>query len=161
MIFPVITSFALTIQEAVKKKLSDIEYLAIKEKDGKLRTNTGQQADGGTGNAAILTAGSGKDLYLAKAQVTVRLDTTSILILGEVTLVANSVIKDRWEFSMDDSVATSAGGILTLTHDFAVQGIKVATTETIVINVVTSDAVFDIAGTLVGFEEDTGESPAV
>jgi len=142
------------------KRLSDIEYLAIKEFDSKLVTNTGQQADGGTGNAAILTASGGKDLYLARAKVIARIDVVSNIILGEVTLVANSVIKDRWEFSAHHSTQV-AGSILTLEHEFAVQGIKVAATQTIVIDVVSSDADYDITGTLVGFEEDTGASPAV
>jgi len=154
MVFPWV-SF---LQER-KKRLSDIEYLAIKEFDGKLVTNTGQQADGGTGNAATLTASSGKDLYLAKAQVTVRVDADTLLIVGEITLVANAVIKDRWEFSFAGDVGNP--GQLTQTHDFAVKGIKVAATQTIVIDVVSSNVDFDITGTLVGIEETTGESPAV
>lgn len=143
------------------KRLSDIEFLAIKEFDGKLVTNTGQQADGGTGNAATLTASGGKDLYLAEAQVTVRLDIASALILGEITLVANAVIKDRWEFSFEDQGGGSSTGQITQTHDFIVKGIKVAATQTIILDVVASNADFDITGTLVGFEEDAGASPAV
>ena len=155
MVFPWI-SF---LQER-KKRLSDIEYLAIKEFGGKLVTNTGQQADGGTGNTATLTASGGKDLYLAKAQVTVRLDALSNIIVGEVTLVApTGTILDRREFSFG---STSTGqGVLVQTHDFAVKGVKVAATQTIVIDVVSSDVDFDITGTLVGFEEDTGGDPTV
>lgn len=142
-----------------RKSLSDIEYLAIKEFDGKLVTNTDQQADGGTGNTATLTASAGKDLYLAKAQVTVRVDVGTVLILGEITLVANGVVKDRWEFAMAHSAQVTTPN--EITHDFAVKGIKVAATETIVIDVVISNVDFDIDGTLVGFEETTGESPQV
>ncbi len=143
------------------KRLSDIEYLAIKEFDGKLVTNTGEQADGGTGNTATLTASSGKDLYLAKASVTVRLDALSSLIVGEITLVANSVVIDRWEFSALNEGSTSASAAFDLQHDFTVAGIKVAATQTIVIDVVASNADFDITGTLVGIEETTGASPAI
>jgi len=143
-----------------KGKLSDIEYLAIKEFDSKLVTNTGQQADGGTGNTATLTASSGKDLYLAKAKVTVRIDVDTNIILGEVTLVANSVIKDRWIFS-GAAGATGSGTTGEMVYEFAVQGIKVAATQTIVLDVVASNVDFDITGTLVGIEETTGETPAV
>ena len=142
------------------RRLSDIEYLSIKEFDGKLVTNTDEQADGGTGNTATLTASGGKDLYLVKAKVTVKIDIITNLIQGEITLVANSVIKDRWEFSGFHSTS-SAGSMLTLDHEFAVQGIKVAATQTIVLDVVSSNADFDIMGTLVGFEEATGASPAI
>ena len=141
-----------------RKRLSDIEYLSIKEFDSKLVTNTGQQADGGTGNAATLTASSGKDLYLAKAQATVRTDTATTIILAEITLVVNGVIKDRWEYS---NTTSTTSGQTSQPHDFAVQGVKVAATQTIILDVVASNVDFDITGTLVGFEETTGESPAV
>ena len=143
--------------------MSDIEFLAKKEFDGKLVTNTGQQADGGTGNAAILTASSGKDLYLAKASVTLRMDAVSTsFLLPEVTLVANGVVKDRVEAT---ALANSSSGpdlaVNALKYEFTVQGIKVATTETIVIDVVSSDVDIDITGTLVGFEETTGDDPTI
>ena len=145
------------------RKLSDIEYLSIKEFDGKLVTNTGQQADGATGNTATLTASSGKDLYLAKASVTLRADAAQAGVpLFEVTLVANGVIVDRCEATYQ---ANSSNGPpftpVNLKYDFTVQGIKVAATQTIVIDVVTSDASVDISGTLVGFEEITGDNPAI
>jgi len=136
----------------------DIAFLSKKTFGGKLVTNTGEQADGGTGNTATLTASSGKDLYLAKAKVTVRMDAATSLIVGEVTLVVNSVIKDRWVFS--GSAEAGVGGTTgELQHEFAVQGVKVAATQTIVIDVVASDADYDITGTLVGFEETTGDDP--
>jgi len=144
-----------------KGKLSDIEFLAIKEFDTKLVKNTDVQDDGGTGNCATLTASSGKDLYLAKAKVTVRMDAESLLILGEITLVADGVIVDRWYFSgvsLQAGVGSSSGIIQ---HEFIIAGIKVAATKTIVIDVVTSDADFDIQGTLLGFEETTGDSPQI
>lgn len=144
-----------------RARLSDIEFLSKKEFDSKLVTNTGQQADGGTGNTATLTASSGKDLYLAKAHVTVRVDQTTNLLAGEVTLVANGVIKDRWEFSGSHPGNTDAGAVLVMDHDFIVQGVKVAATQTIVIDVVLSGLAFDIQGTLVGFEETTGETPVI
>ena len=140
------------------KKLSDIEFLAIKEFDGKLVSNTDIQDDGATGNTATLTASSGKDLYLAKAQVTVRCDTTTSLVRGDISLKANAVGKDRWRFSF---VAGTESGQIAQTHDFVVEGIKVAATQTIILDVVFSNVDFDITGTLVGFEEDTGSSPAV
>ena len=110
-----------------RKRLSDIEFLTIKEFGGKLVSNTGEQADGTTGNTATLTASGGKDLYLAKAQATFRVDAVTNLIQGEITLVANAVIKDRWIFSVSEKAGGS--GLVTLAHDFAVKGIKVAATN--------------------------------
>jgi len=144
-------------------RLSDIEFLSIKEFGNKLKTNTGQQADGGTGNTATLTASGGKDLYLAKATVTFRRDAlhTGGPRVLEVTLVANGTIKDRLEFSEVGSSTNGPWGNGGITVPFTVQGIKVLAGETIVIDVVTSNADVDISGTLVGFEEDTGTTPQV
>ncbi len=159
MVFPPVHPFS-GLEGVVKKKLSDIEFLAKKEFDGKLVTNTDEQADGGTGNTATLTASSGKDLYLAKAKVSVRVDAFTGLIQGEITLVANSVVKDRWEFSAHFDTS-DGGATLVMDHEFAVQGIKVAATQTIVIDVIASNVDFDILGTLIGFEETTGETPVI
>ena len=145
-----------------KGRLSDIEFLAIKEFGGKLVTNVSEQLDGGTGNAASLTASSGKDLYLVKGSVIITQDATSASqLLADIDLIANSVVIDTIKVQAVGGSTTGPYGPQSRRYDFVVQGIKVAATETIVIDVIASDADFDIIGTLVGFEETTGESPAI
>ena len=142
------------------RKLSDIEYLAIKEFGSKLVENTDVQNDGGTGMCATLTAASGKDLYLASAKVSIRFDTASTIIVGEITLLQNSTVVDRFYFS--GSADGGQGGTTgELQHEFTWKGGKVAATEKFEIDVVASNADFDIQGTLVGIQEATGESPAI
>jgi len=147
------------LMEGDEDLMSDMMFLAQKEKDGKLVTDTDVQDDGATGDAAILTASSGKDLYLAEASVNFTVDALTVTIItAEVTLKANGVIKDRFTYAFIGS-ATSASAHLTKNHKFAVKGVKVAATETITIDVISSDADIDIEGTLIGFEETTGADP--
>ena len=73
----------------VAKTLSDIEFLAKKEFDGKLRTAEGNVT--AAGDIATLTANSGKDMYLATAKVIfISEDTSSAAAIGdEVVLEVN------------------------------------------------------------------------
>ena len=78
------------------KKLSDIEFLSIKEFDGKLVTNVSEQLDGGTGNAAALTASGGKDLYLVKGSILITQDTGTGTSVGcDIDLIADTVVKTQ------------------------------------------------------------------
>ena len=100
-------------------------------------------------------------MYLAKASVNFNVDAlTTTIILAEVTLVANAVIKDRYTYSFVASSASNVGH-LTQNHKFPVKGIKVVATQTIVLDVVSSDVDIDIEGTLVGFEETTNDDPTI
>lgn len=143
---------------SVRRRLSDIEYLSIKEFEGKLVTNTGQKADGTTGDLATLTASSGKDMYLAKAQASIRFDATTALILGEIVLKVNGVIKDRWEWG---GVLNTETGLVEDSHNFTIVGLKVTTGQIIKLEVISSDADVDINGTIECFEETTGTSPKI
>jgi len=150
-----------------KKRLSDIEFLAIKEFDGKLKTNTNIKDDGTTGDLATLTAAAGKDMYLAKAKVIGRIDALNTVApkVIEVVLKANAVIKDRCYFNATAGSSggggASKGGNGELQYEFQVQGIKVAATQIIKLEVIASDAIVDLTGTLVCFEETTGDPPQV
>ena len=138
------------------KKLSNIEYLAIKEFGGKLVKNAGTKLDGTTGDLATLTASAGKDMYLAKAHAHVRLDAASGLILFEVQLKVNGAVEDDWI----GSAAVSSEGPTIYHYDFNI-GYKVAATEIIKLEVITSDADLDFSGSIQCIEEDTNASPAV
>ena len=141
--------------------MSDIEYLAIKEFGGKLVTNTGQQADGGTGNTATLTASSGKDLYLAKAKINIHWEntTTDSRQLCKVELQADEgagfIIKETAELSLTPQISGQPDS----QYEFIVSGIKVAATKIIKLEVTVIDAQTTVEGTITGFEETTGDDP--
>ncbi len=142
-----------------KKKLSDIEYLAIKEFGGKLRQNDGL-VNGTTGDVCTLTANTGKDMYLAWAQANIRLDTLASNPSAFLTIVLkiNGVIFDTWE----PLLAADSGGITANSKVYKFPfGFKVAAGQIIKIEITTADADAEIAASIVCFEEDTGVSPAI
>ena len=144
-----------------RKRLSDIEYLAIKEFDGKLTTGEGTLTV--TGDLVTITAAVGKDMYLAKAKVSVRLETISGVTSNKqviIELKANGVIKGTWAAVLHTDI-DDVGGDSNATYEFAIAGIKVAATEIIKLEVVTLGTLIEANGELVVFEEDTGATPAV
>lgn len=151
---------------AEKKRLSDIEFLAIKEFGGKIVTNDGS-ATGATGNAAILTASSGKDMYLAKAMIMVTANSLTLSKQGIVTVVLNvdtapkETVKIAIKFGDTTVAAGRGGGAQAISHQFNVQGLKVAATKIIKIEVTVAATDIDVFGSLVCFEEPTGGDPAV
>jgi len=134
-----------------KKRLSDIEYLAIKEFDGKLVQNDAQ-ARTTTGDLCTLTASSGKDMYIAKAKI--QTNTTGANGTVTVQLKINAVVFE--EFKVSDLPVTSD----TSEFEFVTLGFKVAATQIIKLEV-TGISSLSINGQLICFEEDTGASPAV
>ena len=139
-----------------KKRLSDIEYLAIKEFDGKLRSAEGFLS--ATGDLATLTATAGKDMYIARAKVVFFVNTGSAAgsVGDEVVLKINDVIVETAKFSF----GTNAGGT-TFEYEFKNVGQNVAATQIIKLEVITLDASTDVEGFIECFEETTGDSPAV
>ena len=135
-----------------KKRLSDIEFLAIKEFDGKLK-----QSDGSifaTGDVATITASSGKDMYLARAKITIS-STSTAGTSSTVVLKVNGTVVGTTVARLDD---TSNG---TYVYEFASSGLKVAATEIIKIEVTIYGTNQTISGELICFEETTGESPQI
>jgi len=140
--------------------MGDIEYLAIKEFDGKLRSNEGTLS--ATGDLATLTANTGKDMYLASAKCTFYLnnDSNAISLQNEVQLSVNAVIIERAITSY--TVQTSSGAaVLTIKYEFKNIGRKVAAGEIIKLAVTTLDVDTDVTGFIECFEEDTGETPQI
>ena len=136
-------------------KLSDIEYLSIKEFDGKRVTNEG--ALSAAGDLATLTASGGKDMYLGRAGFTVNHDLVSATNQNfKIELSANGVV-----------IETVLGGIMhdgaavNTNHTFQNVGFKVAATQIIKIEVISMGTNLEIEGFLECFEEGTGASPAI
>jgi len=139
------------------RRLSDIEYLAIKEFDGKLVENEGFKS--AAGDLATLTASSGKDMYLASAKMTIFFNATNkSAVADEIVLKINGVIKETVKTSL---AFTSPVGQSTFSYEFKNIGQKVAATQIIKLEVITLDADTDVEGYIQCIEETTGESPAI
>jgi len=134
------------------RKLSDIEYLSIKEFDGKLVKNMGAQRTT-AGTLATLTASSGKDMYLARASVALHYDGT-----GTPGTVIELQINGTAVETLDYDARNI--GNEQFTHYFTNIGHKVAATQAIRIEVI-STANTVIEGFVECFEETTGDSPAI
>ena len=140
-------------------RLSDIEYLAIKEFDGKIVSNEGSKA-GSTGTIATLTANSGKDMYLAGAQIIVkRTSATTAANTMTIELQSNSVVKETASISFELAGTSVTGN--TIVYNFVIKGIKVAATQVIRLELTAEAGDISVDGTLIAFEETTGASPAI
>ena len=141
-----------------KKRLSDIEYLAIKEFGGKIKTDEGFLS--AAGDLATLTASAGKDMYLASAKVTFFANTvaSAAAIADEVVLKLNGTVIETTKVTWDNA---TDGGILSFAYEFKNIGRKVTTSQIIKLEVITLDGDTDVEGFIECFEETTGESPQV
>jgi len=143
-----------------KKKLSDIEFLSIKEFNGDLKTDEDTRSSVGTG--AFVTAGTGKDLYLAKAKCTITTRSDNFSGDAVVQLQANGVLKATHSEAVAASQASVPSDAGTGIYEFVISGIKVTTGQTIRLEVTTvSNAKVEINTEIICFETVTGESPAV
>jgi len=145
-----------------RKRLSDIEFLSIKEFDGKLVTDEGGRTT--VGDIATLTANSGKDLYLAKAKVSIFFQTTdNIPRTFTIDLKVNGVTKATWTHEALNSVQAGSERTTDLNgqYEFPIIGLKVAATQIIKLELITIDTAGGVEGQLICFEETTGESPQI
>jgi len=140
------------------KKLSDIEFLSIKEFDGKLKKNEGSLT--GTGTLATLTASSGKDLYIARAKVIYR---PLVGIAGtenaKIELQLNGVVIETAIFNSQS--ATTGNGMGYAPYEFKNIGHKVLATQVIKLEVTGFGGDVILEGFVECFEETTGESPQI
>jgi len=142
------------------KRLSDIEYLAIKEFDSKLVENESTQGTGATGDLGTLTASSGKDMYLASAKCSFQA-ATNAGGKAQVELKVNGVIKETAVLHVVSSSGTANGkGSQSMEYEFKNIGQKVAATQIIKLEVISNTTAI-VEGYVQCFEEDTGASPAV
>ena len=136
------------IKTILGEKLSDIEYLSIKEFDGKLRYDEGALSANGT--LCALTANAGKDMYIARAKVNLRGATKS----GTAELTLNGTVIESVDLGTGSSSINSE-------YEFKNIGHKVAAGEEIKIEMTLSSATPEYEGFIECFEEDTGTSPAI
>jgi len=139
--------------------MSDIEFLMIKEFDGKLRKNEGSLT--ATGTLATLTAATGKDMYLARAKVSVRSQSTINASQATIELQVNGVVVETFIYLLAE--ASSSNGWVENTSDqyeFVNIGHKVDAAQVIKLEV-TVESEMVIEGFVECVEEDDGVSPAI
>ncbi len=132
--------------------MSDIQYLAIKEFEGKVRTDE-NTINNVTGVTATLTANVGKDMYLAKASIT--LSSNSANSDNDVTgaLRVNGVDIEPFKLTIVPENQSK-------TFKFSTVGLMVPAGQVIDINIALIEFV-QINAFLECWEEDTGESPQI
>lgn len=138
--------------------MGDIIDMAIKEFEGKLRSNTAVQPSATTGDLGTLTANTGKDMYLARAKASIKDTGGAVAGQLKIELLVNGIVRDRWFTSMSRN--TNIGGHVGNTYDF-MSGFKVTTGQTIKLRVDTAATNVEVSGTVECFEEDTGVSPQI
>ena len=139
------------------KRLSDIEYLSIKDHDGKrvdadatvTITNTTEL------DVVTKTASSGKDMWLGGASISWSRTVTAGTPRVVFQLYINGAVDERADFV--DTALGKHGE-----YKFLIKGIKVAATQIIKITVDQTSSVSTLVdGKLILFEETTGESPQI
>ena len=149
----------LFLKEGGKKRLSDIEYLAIKDFDGKRVDNDGEVTLAATTTETTIvtvTANSGKDMYLGGAEASWLQSAGATNNSITFRLFLNAVELEKKVFEREN--LGDDGSYLFLT-----KGAKVAATQIIKITAQNGDAGPTTIhnGKLILFEETTGETPAV
>ena len=141
------------------KNLSDIEFLAIKEFEGKLVHNETQTAAGAAPtDGATLTASVGKDLYVGRAGFTGTNTTTgNTARITNVELDVNGTVVETARVLIGD---VGFGGDPKGKYFFQSVGHKVAPTQVIKLRVVNNPDIV-IESFIEGWEEDTGTSPQI
>jgi len=164
MVFPWVSY--LEVQKAQVIDMGDIEYLSIKEFDGKVRSDEGFLS--AIGDLATLTATVGKDMYLARAQVTFFVNTSAeyAVTASKVELKINSVIIETSAFTSRRNETPASGGAGsgvtgTLVYEFKNIGRKVLAGEIIKLEVTVLDTECDVEGFIECFGEDTGTTPQI
>lgn len=132
-------------------KLSDIEFLAIKEFDGKLVTNENTRTTIGT--LCTLTAQAGKDMYIARAGFTGTGGSSSSKV--KIELQADGVVLETALLTVDAN-----SGENPLDFKFSNIGYKVATSQIIKLEIVSITST-TVEGFVECWEEYTNATPQV
>jgi len=149
--------------------LSDIMFLAKKHFDSKMRypdesdPTVVEGALSAAGDLVTVTAKTGKDLYLARAQVSWFANTTTGFeadgLENKCELKMNGVIVETTNAAI--SFGTGEVGTATITYDFKTTGLFVLAGETIILDVAAIAAGVDVEGFIECWEEDTGATPVI
>ena len=158
MVFPFVTFPTL---KGGRRKLSDIEYLAIKEFGGKLKTDYGVTSGTTAQDIATLTASTGKDMYLASAKISIRCGSSNNSNASAELIVNGVTVAEYRGGFMSNATGANAGATSADNFEFAIKGVKVAASQIIKIRATTIGTAITIAGELVCFEESTGISPKI
>lgn len=147
------------IPDEEKIDMGDIEFLSIKEFDGKLRQDNSVRTT--TGDLATLTASGGKDMYLAKAKINVINNNLAAgAVLATVVLKINGVIVETAEFVFVNFTGDTISSVGESDYEFIVIGFSVLTTQIIKLELTVATNA-KVTGSIVCFEEDTGITPKV
>lgn len=130
-------------------KLSDIEYLMIKEFGGKLKHDEGSAT--ATGTLCSVTAGSGKDLYVARAKVSASF--TSSFPSATVELQANGVTIETVTLKFDNDQSAYEE------YEFKNVGHKVDATQVLRLQITALTSTLTVEGFIECVEETDGASP--
>ncbi len=149
----------VSIVRAAFDEMSDIQFLAIKEFNGKLVEDEGGQAVNTTGDLATLTADTGKDMYLGKAHASVSLDGLGTTAgVGTIVLKVNGLVKDTWNFAL--LAGSGEAGTTMDDHEFLI-GFKVVTGQIIKLECTVAGTDVLTQGQIECWEESTGQSPQI
>ena len=155
MVFPFITFTGI---KGGRRRLSDIEFLSIKEFGNKLRYVKGTERSS-TGTLATITANTGKDMYLARAQITFAVNTIlSGSTNNQVDLYVNGTIIESAEHSHRGT--SNEGATYALVYEFKNIGHKVTAGQIIKLEVASASSV-TVNGFIECFEETAGSSPKI
>jgi len=154
-----ITIISLVSEEEVGEiDMGDIQFLSIKEFDGKLRSDEGFRST--AGNLASLTANTGKDMYIGRAKIVWYMDSGNQQAIGnECVLKINDSVIETSKNTM--GFPNSFGGTPTMVYEFKNMGHKVLAGQIIKLEVITMDIRTEIEGFIECFEEDTGTTPQI
>ncbi len=140
--------------------MSDIQFLAIKEFQGKMRKQgeTDPTTNEGTrdmqGRIIRVTAATGKDLYLARAKCVLFNDSSGNNLNSQVDLVVDDVVVESARHSTGDSNS--------MEYEFKNIGWKVGPGQDIDINIAQLDGGnVSVVAVLECWEEDTGTTPQI
>lgn len=133
--------------------MGDIIDLAIKEFEGKLRSDEGRLTV--IGDLVSLEANTGKDMYIARAKVNWRAVEGGTTLTIELKL--NNVVIETYSPRI---ASVSVQDNTFETYEFKNTSGKVLAGETIKIEIIDISST-SVEGFIECFEEDTGESPAI
>lgn len=137
----------------------DLAFLAKKEFDGKLSSAEGFLS--AIGDLVTITAATGKDMYLARAQVSFYVNLSNSSSFGDFCeLKANGVIKETAAYSSGQA-SSGFGGSTSIVYDFRNLGLKVLAGQIIKLEVTVLTAKTDVEGFIEVWEEDTGVDPTL
>jgi len=138
-------------------EMSDLQFLTIKEFEGKVRSDDGFLS--ANGDLATLTANTGKDMYLARAQCSFLINNGSTSFAEDqiVVLKIDGVVIETARVTLGSTGLLPNNPI----YEFKNIGRKVLAGEIIKLEVTNSSGQVDNQGFIECFEEDTGTSPQI